>query len=534
MRALLRTPFKIVQGPGTTAILYESGTRFRQVLTDGRPLPEVIDWPAWQGFSIGRWDRDTFVITTSGFNGKAWLDQAGHPESDAMTITERFRRRDFGHMDMEMIIDDRKMYTRPWSINAEFILQTDTELLEFICEENERDSAAALPVKGSSGWLAPRGILADRGWRGITMKSLTVAVALLDTGPRRRRAGGARRSRASGATPRTPWGEPDLQGTYSNRTITPFERPANVNGREFFTKEEVAALEARAQQSGGDDGRSQGERAGRRACLQRLLVGSRHEGHDAAHVAGGGAGGRAVPAQTEAAKATGGGRREAARVPRRGRVGTRHRHLARSQHVRAVHHPRHARRDVADRLQQQLPHHAEPRVRRHRDRDARRHARHPHGRPVARPSSIRQWMGHSVGRWEGDTLVVDTTNFTDKVLYRGAAENLHLVERFTRVGPGEIDYRVTIEDPTTFSKPWTLAIPFVNTGEDMFEYACHEGNYGMEGILSGARQRRRRRPSHELVLALPRRSPRPSRSSRRPRWRIIRSRRNSIPTSPWS
>ena len=141
VRALLRTPFKIVQGPGTTAILYESSTRFRQVLTDGRPLPKEIDWPAWQGFSIGRWDTDTFVITTGGFNGKAWLDQAGHPSSDAMTITERFRRRDFGHMDMEMIIDDRKMYTRPWSINAEFILQTDTELLEFICEENEKDSA---------------------------------------------------------------------------------------------------------------------------------------------------------------------------------------------------------------------------------------------------------------------------------------------------------------------------------------------------------------------------------------------------------
>jgi hypothetical protein len=141
VRALLRTPFKIVQGPGTTAILYESGTRFRQVLTDGRPLPGEIDWPAWQGFSIGRWEGDTFVITTGGFNGKAWLDQAGHPESDAMKITERFRRKDFGHMDMEMIIDDRKMYTRPWSINAEFLLQTDTELLEFVCEENERDSA---------------------------------------------------------------------------------------------------------------------------------------------------------------------------------------------------------------------------------------------------------------------------------------------------------------------------------------------------------------------------------------------------------
>ena len=141
VRALLRTPFKILQTPGTTGILYESGTRFRQVLTDGRPLPKEIDWPAWQGFSVGKWDGDTFVITTTGFNGKAWLDQAGFPESDAMIITERFRRRDFGHMSMEMTMDDRKMYTKPWSIAAEFALQVDTELLEFICEENERDSA---------------------------------------------------------------------------------------------------------------------------------------------------------------------------------------------------------------------------------------------------------------------------------------------------------------------------------------------------------------------------------------------------------
>ena len=101
---------------------------------------------------------------------------------------------------------------------------------------------------------------------------------------------------------------------------------------------------------------------------------------------------------------------------------------------------------------------------------------------------IRNWMGDSVGHWEGDTLVVDTTNFTDKILYRGAAENLHLTERITRIGPNEIDYRVTIDDPTTFTKPWTLAIPYIVTGEDMFEYACHEGNYGMEGILSGARE----------------------------------------------
>jgi len=139
VRALLRTPMKIVQVPTLTAILYESRTTFRQILTDGRPLPKVVDWPAWQGFSVGRWDGDTFVVETIGFNGLAWLDQAGYPATAALKFTERFRRRDFGHIELEMIIDDPKMYTRPWSLFSELVFQPDTELLEFICEENNRD-----------------------------------------------------------------------------------------------------------------------------------------------------------------------------------------------------------------------------------------------------------------------------------------------------------------------------------------------------------------------------------------------------------
>jgi hypothetical protein len=140
VRAFLRTPMKIVQTPGLTVILYESRTTFRQILTDGRPLPKEIDWPAWQGFSIGRWDGDTFVVESTGFNGLAWLDQAGHPASSKLKLTERLRRRDFGHIDLEMIIDDPATYTRPWSILGELVYQPDTELLEFICEENNRDS----------------------------------------------------------------------------------------------------------------------------------------------------------------------------------------------------------------------------------------------------------------------------------------------------------------------------------------------------------------------------------------------------------
>ena len=140
LRPTLATPFKIIQSPGVTAILYESRTQFRQILTDGRPLPKEYDWRAWQGFSVGRWEGDTFVVESAGFNGKAWLDQAGHPATEAMRMTERYHRRDFGHMDVETIIEDPKMYTRPWSIYADLVLQVDTELLEFICEENEKDS----------------------------------------------------------------------------------------------------------------------------------------------------------------------------------------------------------------------------------------------------------------------------------------------------------------------------------------------------------------------------------------------------------
>ena len=141
VRTTLQTPFKILQTPGTTAILYESRTQFRQILTDGRPLPTEIDWPSWQGFSVGRWDGDTFIVETTGFNGKVWLDQVGTPSSDALKLTERFHRLDFGHLDVAMTIDDPKMYTRPWTTEAQVLLQPDTELLEYVCEENERDSA---------------------------------------------------------------------------------------------------------------------------------------------------------------------------------------------------------------------------------------------------------------------------------------------------------------------------------------------------------------------------------------------------------
>jgi hypothetical protein len=105
-----------------------------------------------------------------------------------------------------------------------------------------------------------------------------------------------------------------------------------------------------------------------------------------------------------------------------------------------------------------------------------------------KPTTVRQLLGDSIGHWEGDTLVVDTTNFTSKTRFRGSSENLHVIERFRRVDVNTILYRATIDDPSTFSKQWTLEYPFLATAGPVYEYACHEGNYAMPDILGGARK----------------------------------------------
>ncbi|PYQ81727.1 MAG: hypothetical protein DMG01_03175, partial [Acidobacteria bacterium] len=108
------------------------------------------------------------------------------------------------------------------------------------------------------------------------------------------------------------------------------------------------------------------------------------------------------------------------------------------------------------------------------------------GRPHAAPN-IRKWLGDSRGRWEGDTLVVDTTNFTDKTNFRGSRENLHVVERFTRVDEKTVRYEFTVDDPATWTKPWSAEMPLARDKGPIFEYACHEANYGFANNLKGAR-----------------------------------------------
>ncbi len=105
------------------------------------------------------------------------------------------------------------------------------------------------------------------------------------------------------------------------------------------------------------------------------------------------------------------------------------------------------------------------------------------------PKTIRRWMGDSVGHWEGDTLVVDTTNFTDKTRFRGSTEDLHVVERFSRVDERTLLYRFTVEDPNTWARPWTGEYSWPATDQHIYEYACHEANYALGDILRGARLR---------------------------------------------
>jgi|SRR5688572_15905050 hypothetical protein len=136
MGDLLALPRRFVQVPGLIVMLSEANPQ-RLVYTDGRKLP-VAPQPAWLGYSVGSWEGDTLVIETGGFNDKTWLDAFGHPRSEAMRITERLRRRDFGHLDVHVTIDDATTYTRPFSIRYSVTLTPDTDLLETVCE-NERD-----------------------------------------------------------------------------------------------------------------------------------------------------------------------------------------------------------------------------------------------------------------------------------------------------------------------------------------------------------------------------------------------------------
>jgi len=139
LAGLVSEPIQVVQAPRQTVILYEAGNFHRQIHTDGRALPKEFDLLAFNGYSAGHWEGDTLVVESAGFNNKTWLDARRHPHSDALHVVERFRRRDFGHLDYEIRFDDPKMYTKPFSVKIPHELVPDTDIFENYCE-NEKDS----------------------------------------------------------------------------------------------------------------------------------------------------------------------------------------------------------------------------------------------------------------------------------------------------------------------------------------------------------------------------------------------------------
>ncbi len=136
---LLPEPFKILMLPDEIVFLYEVETMFRQIFTDGRSLP-VDPSPTWLGYSVGKWEGETFVVETAGFNDKSWLDARGHGHSEEIRVQERFHRRDFGHMDVTVTITDPKMFTKPVTISFVEELLPDTDVFEHVCYENEKDA----------------------------------------------------------------------------------------------------------------------------------------------------------------------------------------------------------------------------------------------------------------------------------------------------------------------------------------------------------------------------------------------------------
>ena len=151
-------PMKIVQTANLVVVLYEYQTLFRQFFIDGRALPEDPN-PTWMGYSVARWDGDTLVVTTAGYNDRTSLDLAGHPHTEALRMTERYHRRDVGHLEVQVTLDDPKAYTRSWTLPMEFALMPDEQLIEYVCE-NERDKSHLIGTSGEE-FRVPAEVLAQ-------------------------------------------------------------------------------------------------------------------------------------------------------------------------------------------------------------------------------------------------------------------------------------------------------------------------------------------------------------------------------------
>jgi len=282
--------------------------------------------------------------------------------------------------------------------------------------------------------------------------------------------------------PRTPDGHPDLQGTWSTATLTPLERPAELAGKQFFTKQEAAEYEKQFLQQANRDRRDGGADTdvGRAYNEFWFSRGSHLVASGRTSLIVDPADGKIPPLTAEAQKRQA---ERAAHASAHQFDGPEERPLAERCILWPTGGPPMLPGGYNNNYQiVQAPGYVMILVEMIHDvrmipTDGRPHL----------PPEVRQWMGDSRGRWEGNTLVVDTTNFTDKTNFRGASKDLHLIERFTRVSPETILYEFTVDDPAAFTRSWKAEIPMQKTDEPILEYACNEGNYAMSGVLGGAR-----------------------------------------------
>jgi hypothetical protein len=283
--------------------------------------------------------------------------------------------------------------------------------------------------------------------------------------------------------PRTADGHPDLSGVWSSATITPLERPANLANKEVFTNEEAAQFEKETLERNNADRRDGGAEAD---------VGRAY--NDAWYDRG--------------TKVVGTKRTSLIVAPKDGRIPPLTPEAQKRQQERFAYARQHPSDGPEDRALTERcivwPTAGPPMLPSFYNNNY-RIVQSPgfvtilvemvhdvrtistDGRPHL-PSSVRQWLGDSRGHWEGDTLVVETTNFNDKTRFRGATENMKLTERFKRVAPDMLSYEFTVDDPAAFTKPWTASITWSKSDGDLYEYACSEGNYAMTGMLAGARE----------------------------------------------
>jgi hypothetical protein len=279
---------------------------------------------------------------------------------------------------------------------------------------------------------------------------------------------------------RTAWGDPDLQGSWSNATTTPLQRPAKFAGREFLTPEEKAALDRETDI--GTDRRNENKVQDVNEAYNRFWWDRGYSDGRTSLIFDPPDG--KIPALTPEGQKRRAAFRRTEGFGEDSAAGRADSWLDRSQYERCIIRAPLPRvpsgYDNNYQIVQTPGYVAIIQEQMHETRliplDGRAHL----------DKSVRQWLGDSRGHWEGDTLVVETTNFSDRTDFEGSGPNMRLVERWTRVADDHIDYRFTVEDPTTWTRPWSAAIGWNKIGL-LYEYACHEGNYGLQGILEGGR-----------------------------------------------